>query len=314
MDDLWVKRTHSSSYFPPDFESQEKAALEALPGVHYLGTQDEVPAEGTLCLLTNTHTNLTPFLPVRDRVALILHPNSGHDNLNTDVAGFKAPCVLGNPIRAQAVAQWIMGALMQHFTAIVPQRVWPRSRSWDRPLLSEKSILIVGLGEVGRKVFRALEALGATPDVHDPFLGPQRPEGKIWDVVILAASLNPTSENFINEAFLKSVSKDFILLNPARGEMVDERALRAHFKKHPQGRAYLDVHRKEPYAPSFWLDCPQVVATPHIAGVWTGLTDAMIKFEEETLLLWRLMKREDFLSTHRTLLLSERRTAQGWYR
>lgn len=314
MDELWVKRTDSSSYFPPDFEARERSTLEALPGVRYLGAHEAPPPRGRLCLLTNTHTRLSHWLPYRERVELILHPNSGFDNLIDEVESFPVPCVLGNSIRAQAVAQWSLAALLQHHSPLKHFAHWPASRHWDRALLGDLSILVVGLGEVGRKLFRAIEALGAAPRVYDPFLGrPELPPGP-WDAVILCCSLNPGSRGMVGAEFLRNLSPRGLLINPARGELVDEPALRTFLRAHPEARAYLDVHAREPYPAAYWKDCPQVIASPHVAGVWSGLTESMIKFTEETLLLWRLLPPEEFLSTHRHQLLRERRTAQGWYR
>lgn len=315
MKTLWVKRTDGSSYFPANFAAREKAALEAIPGVSYLGVEQAPPTQGALCLLTNTHTMLNKWEPLRERVAFVLHPNSGMDNLTRDLPAWaQTPVVLGNPIRAAAVAEWTLSALFQHFSPVLHHSVWPPTRQWDRSLLRSKRLLLVGHGPVGQIVEKALQGLGLSVHVHDPHLGLVSDLRAPWDVVILLASLNPESRHLVDEAFLKHAPETFVLVNPARAQLVDENALRVFLSKHPQARAYLDVHELEPYPPHYWSDCPGVVSTPHIAGVWDGLIQAMLDFEVEVVAHWLRLGSENFSKHYAGLLAHARRTDKGWFR
>lgn len=276
---LWVKRTNTSTYFPPGFEALERTRLQAVQGVSYLGVQEPVPASGDVCLLTNTHTELGRWEALRSRVKLILHPNSGHDNLTPGWP--EVPLALGNVIRAQAVAEWALAALHQHAAWLRHHEHWPASRDWPRTLLSERRTLIVGHGHVGKLLARALPharvldpSQGFVADLHDG-----------WQTVILAASLTSTSRGMLDTAFFSHAPPDFLLVNPARGELLDETALRLFLAAHPRARAYLDVHAREPYPAHYW-STPQVIATPHVAGVWQGLIEAMLDYEERTLQLF----------------------------
>lgn len=315
MTKLWVKRTNSSSYFPPDFTNLEGLALQSIEGIQYLGLDEEIPETGDLCLITNTHSSLAQWQALQPRVKLILHPNSGLDNLAPELGHWQnTPVVLGNPIRAQAVCEWTLAALMQHFTPLLHHSVWPASRHWERPLLKTQRVLILGAGHVGGLVQQTLQAMGLTVAVHDPYLEMEQDLRAGWDVVIVLASLNPANQQMLNAEFFQTAPPHLLLINPARGEFVDENALRDFLKRCPRARAYLDVHAVEPYPVGYWDDCPQVIATPHTAGVWDELIASMIKFEVEILSAWQHLSSADFLKHYASIMVSSRWSDQGWYR
>lgn len=310
----WVKRTDSSSYFPPHFHDMEKRALEALPGVRYAGVGEDVPEGTPVVLLTNTHTRLNDWAKLRPRTLALLHPNSGFDNLLPDLPMWPGvPVLLGNPVRAQAVAQWTLGALLQHVAPVRHHSAWPTSRAWNRPLLADKKVLLVGHGHVGRILQAALSALGNTPTVHDPWQDQRADLSAGWDVVVVAASLNQENHGLLGADFFARSPEDLLLLNPARGELVDEAALREFLSRHPHARAYLDTHAVEPYPTGHWDDCPGVTATPHAAGVWEGLVPSMLEYEARTLVSW-LADPVGFAQRHPELLLGPRLTPGGWFR
>lgn len=314
MKTLWVKRTDHSSYFPADFMSLERHAFESIPGIGYCGVDQHVPATGPVCLLTNTHTQLSRWEGLKARVELVLHPNSGFDNLLPDLPSWSAPVLLGHPIRARAVADWILATLFQHFSPSQHSSAWPVSRQWERELLREQRILIVGLGHIGKLVNETLRTLGSKVECLDPWENFSADLSAPYDVVILCASLNSQNHGMLGEAFFTNAPTDLVLINPARSELVDEAALKRFLARSPQARAYLDVHRQEPFTAGSWDQLPQVFATPHIAGVWADLVPAMIAFEAQLLKDWVKLPREHFLELHHSLLAHERKTQHGWYR
>lgn len=278
-----VKRADSSSYFPPGFEALERSKLEEIPGVKYLGTSVAPTQQDEIILLTNTHTRLQRFAYCRPQVKALIHPNSGFDNLAPDFYEWKhLPIVLGNSIRAQAVAEWTLSALFQHFTPLRHHGHWPSSRAWPRPLIRGTEILLIGYGHVGKILEVNLRSLGAKLSVHDPFENQHAELKSRYAVVILAASLNPSSHAMLGSEFFKHAAPDLLLINPARGELIDEKALRDFLSSHPQARAVLDVHALEPYPADYWSEL-NVTATPHIAGVSETLINDMLRFEVEAI-------------------------------
>lgn len=284
----------------------ERRALKQIPGVSYCGTKEEPAAEGEIILLTNTHTRLKNWLHLRSRTAAILHPNSGYDNLLTDLWSEKS-IVLGNPIRAKAVSEWTLAALLQQQSFLRHHSAWPADRTWSRQLISERKTLLIGRGHVGKILHTELVSMGIPVTVHDPWLDMRVDLMQHWDTVILACSLNQENRGMISREFLSQQNDQFLLINPARGELVDEPALRDFLKQHPGARAYLDVHAQEPFTPHYW-PATQVVATPHVAGVWGGLIQEMIHFEVQA------VKAMTQGTAHQLTLLKDKLTPQGFYR
>lgn len=306
MTTLWVKRTDSSSYFPPHFHEMESRALSSIPGIRYVGVNETLPDDGDVCLITNTHTRLEQWHSLRSRTRFILHPNSGFENLMP--AWSDVPVVLGNDIRAQAVVEWTLACLFQHFSPIKSHSVWPKTRTWDRGLLRDQKILIVGAGPVGQRLLEVLTALGCKPEVHDPHLDKKSNLVQAWNAVLIAASVNPESRGLLNEPFFAQIATNAVIINGARAEIIAPQALEDFLRRNSDARAYLDVHEKEPFSPG---DHPQIIRTPHIAGVWHNLLEEMIQFEARVLKAWMA---DPEAGLKQFSLMNDRLTPQGWYR
>ena len=133
---------------------------------------------------------------------------------------------------------------------------------WKKPitLLAGKSIGIIGYGQIGRKVAQLAEAFGMTVNVYSR----DRASAVKSDFVSLHCPLTAENRHMINAAFIDEMKPGAILLNTARGALVDEDALAQALKSGRLGGAGLDVLETEPPA----ADCPLLgldncVITPH---------------------------------------------------
>ncbi len=93
----------------------------------------------------------------------------------------------------------------------------------------------------------------------------------VADVVSVHASLNDGTRHIIDGARLAQMKDDAILINSSRGPLVDEEALVAHCRTHPEFSAGLDVFEHEPETAPHLLEQPNIVAVPHL-GSATGWT------------------------------------------
>lgn len=250
-------------------------------GLTPVDEKGEILISNTLFNFRNADTSLF------ENTKLIIHPNSGFDNFPVEfVRESNFPIIVGNPIRAEAVAEYSLSSLFQNFVKVPHQKKWQPGRNWDRPLLSKLNVLIVGFGHIGKMIHDSLKGLGVNPDLYDPekqFLSLKGP----YDAVIMACSLNPTSHHMINQEFLEKYLKPTgCLINGARGKLVDQEALKLFAQSNSEFSAYLDVFEKEPEGLAFFEKTQNITTTSHIAGVSESLDDLMISFEKKILEIW----------------------------
>lgn len=289
-----VYRINSSSYQDRAFFSKEKEELESIPGVSYITSLTQIKEDLPFILISNTHTNPEDLSQnLLDNTSLWIHPNSGYDNLSQSfVANSKFPVIVGNPIRANAVSEYILGALFTEFTTIKNHPYWSEDRKWNRSLLRDQNVLVIGMGMIGTMVYQSLTPLCKSVVAFDPYSENKFSNSSIKrelnesiiknkNVVIIAASLTSTSRNLIDSEFLKHLPQDALIINSARGEIIIEEDLIEWLQKNRKAKAYLDVFQKEPFPPGFMTDVRNVVKTSHIAGVHQGLGDDIIKFEKD---------------------------------
>ena len=166
-------------------------------------------------------------------------------------------------------------------TALVASGKWPRPQLIGREI-SGKVIGLIGYGSIAREVARRAEALGMKIIAFDPYLDPRSP---IWrstgrrtlddllgeaDVVSLHVPLNRETRHMIDTARIALMKPGAIVINAARGGVIDERALVAALRTGRLGGAALDVFEAEPLdeaAGRIFSGIPNLILTPHIAGV-----------------------------------------------
>ncbi|OZM80104.1 NAD(P)-dependent oxidoreductase [Pseudonocardia sp. MH-G8] len=145
--------------------------------------------------------------------------------------------------------------------------------------LRAATVGLVGLGAVGLRVAELLRAFGSTVLAHDPYASaeaaqrvgvrlvalPELLSGS--DVVSVHARLTPETKQMIDAGALDAMRPGAVLVNTARGELVDTRAVDAALESGKLRAAVLDVFDPEPPAPDDpLLRRPNVFATPHLAG------------------------------------------------
>src|SRR3954451_291262 len=156
------------------------------------------------------------------------------------------------------------------------------ARAADRRRNFGRTLGLIGFGSIARETASRARALGMRIIATDPFVGPEAPAWTKHDVervdldtllasadaVSLHVPLNAETRNLIDTRRLQQMNPGAILLNAARGGVVDEAALAAALKAGRIKGAALDVFAEEPLrAGSPLADAPNLIVTPHIAGV-----------------------------------------------
>lgn len=155
----------------------------------------------------------------------------------------------------------------------------------------ERSTLgIVGMGKIGQAVAKRAQCFGMRVVYfsrrHFPVDGATQVGFeellKESDVVSLHCPLTPQTRHLFNQENLSKMKPSAILINTARGPIIDETALVEHLKKNPDFQAGLDVFEKEPQVAQGLLDLPNALSVPHIgsASRWAREEMARICIEE----------------------------------
>ncbi len=149
-----------------------------------------------------------------------------------------------------------------------------------------KRLGLVGFGAIARETARRAAALDMVVSAHDPFLAPDDPAwnpptGPVGnrdlatliaesDVLSLHVPLTEGTRGLIDAAAIARMPKGAVLINAARGGVVDEAAVVAALQSGHLGGAALDVFETEPLdaqAGAAFAGAPNLILTPHIAGV-----------------------------------------------
>lgn len=175
-----------------------------------------------------------------------------------------------------STAEWALGALIAIYRELIPFDQARRARSWARhptETLQDKRVLVLGAGDLGVRMRHRLEA----SDAHATLVGTQARDGVRGmaelpallgeqDAVVLMLPLTTATTGLVDAKFLSRMRDGAILVNAARGKVVDTDALLAELVS-GRLRAALDVTEPEPLPPDHPLwTAPGLLLTPHVAG------------------------------------------------
>jgi phosphoglycerate dehydrogenase-like enzyme len=193
----------------------------------------------------------------------------------TNAAGMSAPMV-----SEHAFALMLMlGHRLREAEAAAARQEWGRGLKSEMTALYGRTICIIGLGAIGREAAKRARAFGMTVIGVSRTDAPAENVSVIYsrerlleavaqaDVVLVATNASAETRNLVGDAVLAAMKPTAILVNIARGELVDETALIAACQAGRLAGAALDVTAIEPLpqdSPLWRL--PNVVITPHIAG------------------------------------------------
>jgi (S)-sulfolactate dehydrogenase len=230
-----------------------------------------------------------PLLAAATRLKVVGRLGVGLDNIDVLACESRGIEVIpASGANAESVAEYVVTAAMMllrgaYFsTRAVEAGTWPRQMLSQGREASGKVLGIIGFGNIGRLTALKGAALGMKVVGHDPQVGEndvawaasgtQRRElGALLeesDVVSLHIPLTRETRGLLNGERLSRMKRDAIVINTARGGIVDETALAAMLREGKLGGAALDTFDNEPLAAgSPLVGVPRLLLTPHIAGV-----------------------------------------------
>jgi phosphoglycerate dehydrogenase-like enzyme len=213
-------------------------------------------------------------------------------------------------IRARSIAEHVLGvtiALARRLPATLRAQAahrWAQDElETETRTLQGRRMGIIGLGAIGHEVAKIAAPFGFRVSAIRRRAGEPAPDGvdEVWtpdrlpdllaqsDVVVLAAPHTPETKRLIGRAQIDQMKPGALLVNVARGKLVDDEAVIEALRDGRLGGAALDVFSQEPLEPSspYW-DLPNVIVTPHTSGAmqdyWTPLValfaDNLRRFEK----------------------------------
>ncbi len=270
-------------------------------------------------LLPDADVAFTPFVdrdvfPAATRLRWVQSPAVG-------VGSLMFPELLASPvvitsargIRARSIAEHVLGvtiALARRLPIAMRAQVahrWAQHElegaTVDVRTLEGQRMGIVGLGAIGLELVKIAAPFGFRISAIRRRAGEPKPQGvdEVWpldrlpdllagsDVVVLALPHTPETKRLIGKRELDRIKRGALLVNVARGKLVDDDAVIEALRDGRLGGAALDVFSEEPLDPAspYW-DLPNVLVTPHTSGAmqdyWTPLvalfTDNLRRFEK----------------------------------
>ena len=227
--------------------------------------------------------NAAPQLRVVGRLGV------GLDNIDTTACAARNIAVIpATGANALAVAEYVIGTAMlllrtaYQSSDAVGEGTWPRGQLSNGREIAGKTLGLIGFGGIGRLTARLGRGLGMRVIAYDAQVPASSP---LWgengalcvtldaviaqaDVLSLHVPLTPHTRNLMDAVQLARMKSDAILINTARGGVVDESAVAAALRAGTLGGAALDVFDVEPLgAGSPLAACPNLLLTPHVAGV-----------------------------------------------
>ncbi|MCP3024573.1 hydroxyacid dehydrogenase [Cupriavidus basilensis] len=262
--------------YEPAWVDQRAALLGALAEADALIVRNRTRVDAELL-------DAAPALRVVGRLGV------GLDNI--DVGSCEARGIRVIPAtgaNARSVAEYVVttalmlmrGAYQSHAAMVAGQ--WPRARLSDGREALGKTLGLIGFGDIGRTTARLALALGMQVVAHDPALPDDHPAWRdagvvpmtldallaSADAVSLHVPLVPATRHLIDAGRMRAMKRGAVLINTARGGIVDENALAAALHEGALAGAALDVFEAEPLGGGGVLaHAPNLVLTPHIAGV-----------------------------------------------
>ena len=241
---------------------------------------------GAHALIVRSETRVTADLLARaPHLLVIARAGTGVDTIDVHTATRRGIAVMNAPgantVSAAEHAMGLLLALMRHipWAADAMRRGdWDRKRFEGRELRG-KTMGVIGLGRIGGHVGHIARAFGMTVVGHDPFVTPERAAEfqvrllpleellRIADVVTLHLALTDDTHHLIDARRLQLMKREAVLINTARGELVDEAALAEAVREKRLAGAAIDVFAVEPLpadSPLRGLD--RNILTPHLAA------------------------------------------------
>jgi len=239
-------------------------------------------------IIVRSATKITPdIISAGKKLKVIVRAGTGYDNINIDECNKHGIVVLITPLgNTNAVVELTVGLMLNFARNIFKANTSMREGKWDKKILrgSElqgKTVGVIGLGNIGAAVVKKCQAFDMNTIAFDSFVPRKRGQDlgvellnnfddflARSDYITIHVPLTAQTKDLISYAEIEKMKSTAIIVNVARGGVVNEQALYDALKNNKIGGACIDVFSKEPVdpkdAPFIGLD--NCLTTPHLGA------------------------------------------------
>jgi D-3-phosphoglycerate dehydrogenase / 2-oxoglutarate reductase len=223
-------------------------------------------------------------LGAANHLTVVARAGVGLDNVEVPAATARGVMVVNAPTsNIVSAAEHAVALLLSVARRIPAACASLRNGEWKRSAytgieLNGKTVGVIGLGKIGQLVSQRLAAFGTNLIAYDPYVNPARAAQLGIEVVSLDELLEradaitihlpktPETKGLLGKEALAKVKPGVIIVNDARGGLIDEDALAEAIRDGRVGGAGIDVFATEPTTSSPLFDLPNVVVTPHLGA------------------------------------------------
>ena len=227
----------------------------------------------------------------------------GYDNIDAKAAARLGIIVTNTPgVLDDEVADTALGLMIMTVRQLPQAERYLRAGQWSAkgayplsPSLRGRTVGVLGLGRIGKAIAERVNAFGldvvyhgrhAQADVAYRYYPSLIDMAKASDVLIVVAPGGPTTRHIINAEVLEALGPDGVLINIARGSLVDERALIEALRNKKILGAGLDVFENEPSVPQELIALDNAVLLPHVGSASVKTRRAMAECVVSNLFAW----------------------------
>lgn len=271
--------------FPEHIRQLEAAGCEVVPngvGRAYRASELATALVGIDAIITGTDELTAEIIKGADQLKTIAKHGIGIETIDMAAARARGIVVSATPqASSDSVADLTLALLLAAARKVVPAHLNTLSGGWKAYTgmeLRDKVLGIVGLGRIGQQVCLRAQGFGMQVVAYDPYANSDFVASHgvklvslaellaSADVVTLHVPADQVACPLLGAAELATMKKGALLLNTARGALVDEQALAAALRSGQVGGAGIDAFENEPPVGSPLLALENVVLTPHIGG------------------------------------------------
>ena len=251
-----------------------------------------------------TNERISPeFMQRFPKLEMIATFGVGYDHIDAKWAGAHGITVTNTPeVLNEEVADTALGLLLCTVREFPQADRYLRAGKWPsapypltKATLRDRTIGMVGMGRIGKAIARRLDAFNVpvvyhsrnpARDVSYKYYPKLVDMARDVDTLLAIVPGGPTTQNMINKEVLEALGKNGILINMARGSVVDEPALIEALQKRTIFSAGLDVFAQEPQVPKELIAMDNIVLFPHLGSASVFTRAAMDQMVVDNILAW----------------------------